>query len=104
MTISLVKTAVYWLNAFPSKNGISGNLSPANIVIGRANPDFNHNRIVFGSYAMVFTGTKNNMKARSVPAISLGPSNEWGRHFVCPYTRENDYMHTAGKNCQLMMK
>ena len=50
-------------------------------MIGRANPDFNHNIIVFGSYAMVFTGTKNNMKARSVPAISLGPSNEWGGHF-----------------------
>ena len=87
MVTSLVATATYWLNAFPSKTGVSTTLSPANIVLGRSNPDFNHNKIIFGSYALTYTGTTNNMKARSVPAIALGPSNEWGGYyFMSLYT------------------
>jgi hypothetical protein len=81
MTIRLIDTAIFWLNAFPSKNGVSDFLSPSSIVQGHNKPDFNHKTIVFGSYAMVFVGTQNNMKARSVPAIALGPSNEWGGHY-----------------------
>ena len=30
---------------------------------------------------MIYIGTKNNMKARSVPGIVLAPSNEWGGHY-----------------------
>jgi hypothetical protein len=87
MTIALVESAIYWLNSFPSDNGVSDTLSPANIVLGRPNIDFNHNKIVFGSYALVYAGTKNNMKSRSIPAIALNPSNEWGGHnFMSLYT------------------
>ena len=78
MTTSLVECATYWLNAFLSKNGITGNISPAGIVIGCSTPDYKHTNIIFGSYAIVHTGTHNNMKRRSVPGIALGPSNEWG--------------------------
>ena len=35
----------------------------------------------FGAYAMVYMGTKGNMKKRSVPAISLKASNEEGGYF-----------------------
>ena len=81
MLISLAEYAVYWSNAFPPSNGVSTTLSPANIVLGRQKPNLNHKYITFGSYALVFVGTKNNMKSRSVPAIALKPSNEWGGYF-----------------------
>ena len=81
MTTSLVDTSVYWLNSFPTATGVSTTLSPANIILGRQKPNYNTKRIAFGKYAMVYAGTKNNMKGRSVPAIALRPSNEWGGHF-----------------------
>ena len=87
MTKHLVDTAVYWLNSFPSENGISATLSPGNIVLGRSNADFSKPKIAFGTYAFVYTGTNNTMKSRSVPGIALGPSNEWGGHyFMSLYT------------------
>ena len=87
MTKHLVETAVYWLNSFPSENGISNTLSPGNIVLGRANADFSKPKVAFGTYALVYTGTTNTMKSRSVPSIALGPSNEWGGHyFMSLYT------------------
>ena len=101
MTTSLVECATYWLNAFLSKNGITGNISPAGIVIGCSTPDYKHTNIIFGSYAIVHTGTHNNMKRRSVPGIALGPSNEWGGgNSSCPCIPEKDYMLTTGPKCQ----
>jgi hypothetical protein len=89
MTRHLVETAVYWLNSFPSANGVSQTLSPANIVLGRPNTDFTKPKISFGSYAFVYTGTTNTMKSRSVPGIALGPSNESGGYFFMSlYTRK----------------
>ena len=52
------------------------------IVEGKVNPNFNHKHITFGSYAMVYTGTTNNMKIRSVTAIALNESNEHGGHYL----------------------
>ena len=81
MTIGLVIGAVRWLNAFPSENGVSRTMSPATIVQGLPKPNMKYNRIFFGSQAMVYVGTNNNMDARSVPAIALNPSNEHGGHY-----------------------
>ena len=78
MTISLAEYGTYWQNSFPSAKGVSNTLSPSFIVEGRRKPDFNHQHISFGAYALVYIGTKNNLKARSVPAIALRPSNDWG--------------------------
>ena len=77
---SFIACVVKWINAFPSKKIIPSTMSPAMIVEVKVNPKFNHKRITFGSYAMVYTGTKNNMKRRSVPAIALNESNEHGGH------------------------
>ena len=33
-------------------------------------------RIIFGTYEMVYVGTKNTMKIRSVPEITLKASNK----------------------------
>ena len=62
-------------------------MSPAMIVEGKGNSDFNHKRITFVSYYIVYTGTKNDMKRRSVSAITLNESNDHGGHyFMSIYT------------------
>jgi hypothetical protein len=81
MVIAMVECATLWLNAFPSSNGVSDTMSPSTIVQGKPNPDMNPKRIVHGSYAMVYIGTKNNMTCRSMPAIALNPSNMHGGHY-----------------------
>ena len=77
MMIELVEGVIWWINAFPSSNGVYHTISSEIIVIGKQNPDLNQNIIVFGSYSMVYTGTKDNMKINIVPAIALNESNEW---------------------------
>ena len=62
---------VKWPNAFPTKVGISKTIFPSMIVEGKPNTDFNQYRIVFGSYDLVYTGTRNYMNRRSIPSISL---------------------------------
>ena len=81
MTRQLVENVVHWLNAFPSKNGISKVLSPSTIVTGSPKPDFSKEKIAWGSYAMAYTQTSNNMQSRSIPAIALCESNERGGHY-----------------------
>jgi hypothetical protein len=81
MIISLVNVAVKWINAFPPTNGISKTMSPATIVQGLPKPNLKYKRIIYGSYALVYVGTKSDQSARSVPAIALNPSNEHGGHY-----------------------
>ena len=66
------------INMFPSKNGISSDLSPAAIILGSQNPDNNKLSITFGAYAQVYIGTTKITKQRMVGAISLRPENERG--------------------------
>ena len=81
MVQHLVSSRVSWLNRFPSKNGVSQSISPAGIVVGLPKPDMSINRIPFGSYAIAYTQTSNDMKTRGVPAIALSESNEKGGHY-----------------------
>ena len=52
------------LNLFPSKNVISDTIGPAMLVEGKQKLDFGKKRIEFGAYAMVYLGTKGNMKKK----------------------------------------
>ena len=81
MTLMLVEFVLYWVNAIPAADGFSKHTSPSTIVKGLPKPDFRHKHLAFGSYCMTYIGTKNNMKARSIPTISLAPSNQWGGHY-----------------------
>ena len=69
------------INNFPSKNGISTTLSPANIVLGRNKIDANNLTATFGRYYEVFCGTDNTNKERRISAICLRPSNEQGGYY-----------------------
>ena len=70
MTIPLVAYVVFWMNSFASRDGVSSNISPVSIVLGRQPPNAKYNFIAFGAYVMVYTKTQNNMKARMGPAIN----------------------------------
>ena len=83
MTQSLAHTVTQWLNAFPTSTGVVNDLSPANIIQGKLNPDFNRNRIHFGAYALVHSGTRNDMSSRATPCIALNESNVFdGQYFM----------------------
>ena len=75
MTRYLVQDMITCLNMFPSKNGISSNLSLAAIILGSPNPDYNKLKITFGAYAHVYIGTTNSTKQRMVGAIALRLAN-----------------------------
>jgi hypothetical protein len=74
--IELIYHVVLWLNAFPSKSGISESLLPRELVL-RHRLDFNkHCCAPFGSYCETHEepSPTNNMAPRSTPAIVLGPT------------------------------
>ena len=62
MIRSLVQDMITCLNMFPSKNGVSINLSPAAIILGSPNPDYNKLKIKFVAYAQVYIGSTNSKK------------------------------------------
>ena len=53
MVIALVEGLIWWLNVFPSSNGLSDMMSRATIVLGNHNTYINQKRITFGAYVMV---------------------------------------------------
>jgi hypothetical protein len=76
MLIELIYHVVLWLNAFPTKLGVSETLSPREIVM-RHKLDFTkHCRAQFGSYCKAHDEPvpMNMMVTRSTPAIVLGPT------------------------------
>ena len=75
MSISLVQDMITCLNIFPSNNGISSDLSPAAIILGSPNLDYNKLKIKFGEYAQVYIGTTNIKKQITVGAITLRLEN-----------------------------
>ena len=56
-------------------------MSPAIIIEGKPNPDMKKRRITFGLYALVFIGTNNSMKRKSIPAIALNKYNDHGKYY-----------------------
>ena len=78
MITGLLEHVELWLNAFPSNSAEIKNVSPATLVTGAPQPDFNRKRVPFRSCVMAYKGTRNDMSARSTPAIALRESNEFG--------------------------
>jgi hypothetical protein len=76
MLIEMVYFVVMWLNAFPSKSGISEDLSPREIVLRTRLTFDKHCRLPFGAYveAHDHPDITNDNRPRTTPAISLGPT------------------------------
>ena len=81
MVRSLVECIITMLNTFPPKHVISETLSTPTIVEGKPNLDLNTKIIHLGAYALVYSGTANNMKSRAVPVIDLRRSNSAGGYY-----------------------
>ena len=87
MIHALVMYILQHLNDFPADNGISSTISPSTIVDGFPKPDMKHKKICFGSYALIWIRTTNDMKRWAVPAIALHESNCKGAfYFMSLYT------------------
>ena len=61
MKISLVARIIHSRNHFTQKGGIGKRIRENKILLGKPNPYFNMKRILFGSYAMVYTVTKKTL-------------------------------------------
>ena len=75
--IEAVAYTTLWLNAFPSKEGVSTTYSPRNIVLGSALNQRLHCRMPFGAYAKVHNAPEPLNRTdvpRTTPAICLGPT------------------------------
>ena len=81
---------------FPSSNSIDDKYSPANIVDGSSNSDYNKKRLPFGAYAMVYFGTKNTMAQRAVPSIALYEASLHGYYFLTLDTGKKDTRKEMG--------
>jgi hypothetical protein len=74
MVIEMVKSSVFWLNAFPHFQGVSNTLSPQNINTGQI-VDFNrHCRHHFGEYVQTHEEHNNSMAPRTIGALALRPT------------------------------
>jgi hypothetical protein len=80
----LIGGSVFWLNAFPSDQGISNSMSPWTIMTGKAIDFVKHCKIMFGTYAQVHEEHDNSLLARTTGAIALRPTgnNQGGYYFM----------------------
>jgi len=74
---------VHYLNIFPSKFGVSTELSPETIITGFPPPYYNKLKIELGSYAHVFDAPSpsNTPISRTHGAIALGATGNPGGAF-----------------------
>ena len=87
MVIQLVKNAVFWLNSFPSKDGVSSRHSPRRIMVGYEISYTKHVKIPFGAYVQTHESHSNDMSQRTMGAICLGPTgNQQGGHWFLSLT------------------
>ena len=76
LLIGLVQFVTMWLNAFPSDTGISGRLSPCELIC-RQHLDANkHLEMLFGTYCKVHDEPvpTNSLILHTQPAIAMGPT------------------------------
>ena len=74
--VEAISFCVTWLNAFPTKTGVSKHYSPRTIMTGTTMDFLKHCTTPFGSYCQVFQDNQpsNTAKERTVAAICLGPT------------------------------
>ena len=73
LIIEMAKTAVFWLNAFPTAGGASQQMSPRTIVTGQQVDYKRHWQFQFGEYAQTHEEHNNSMNPRTIGAIALRP-------------------------------
>jgi hypothetical protein len=74
MVIEMAKYCVYWLNAFPSNDGISKTISPRTIITGQSVDYSRHCKFQFGEYVQTHEEHDNTMLRRTIGALALHPT------------------------------
>ena len=74
MLINMVYSSVFWLNAFPCKNGVSKQLSPRLIVTGNRIDYNKHCTLECGQYVQTHEQHDNSMVQRTTGAICMRPT------------------------------
>ena len=72
MTIRLVYTAIFWINAFPRKQGVSDTMSLRLIVNGR-HTNMKHAQYQFGQCFQMHEKSKNDNSERTLDKLYAGP-------------------------------
>ena len=74
MVVHLMITVLFYANAFDWLSGVSKILSSLTIVEGVVLDYELHFRVIFGEFVQTYEGTRNDMTARTVDALALGPN------------------------------
>jgi hypothetical protein len=84
MVIKMVYSSFFWLNSFPSANGISETLSPREIVLCQSLDYTRHCQLELGTYVQTHKQHDNGMRARTMGALALRPTGnaQGGHHFM----------------------
>ena len=82
---------IYWLNEFPSYHVLYDTLSMAEIVKGLPNPNYYIFTVDFGSYAQLYTGTKNTNKSRTIGVISIRSAGKHSGYYFMPLETGNQF-------------
>ena len=80
MLIHFTKNSVFWLNAFPARDGVSSKHSPRYIMTGQELSYAHHVQLEFGEYVQTHEEHNNEMIERTLGAICLGPT---GNPHIC---------------------
>ena len=102
MIRQLMRTVVFYINAFVWRKGVSQVLPPITIVEG-LKPNFKkHFHVIFGEYMMTYEGTTNGMDSRTTGAIALGPSTNIQGGIRCFSLTTGKILHRLRNDCTLM--
>jgi hypothetical protein len=74
MLKEMVTSCVFWLNMFPSHDGVSDTLSPRTLMTGYTLDYAKHCRLEFGSYVQTHEEHDNSMESCTTGAIALRPT------------------------------
>ncbi len=77
--IHLMHFVVMWLNNFPTRDGISMDYSPRELILRHRLSYKRHCRAPFGDYCETHEeiSPTNSMKSRAIPTICLGPTGNF---------------------------
>ena len=85
--VNVIKFGVFWINAFPVKNGCSEVLSPREVLTQMKISFLKHCQVPFRTYCEVHNDPSitNTIKARTHGDIAMGPTGNFqgSRNFFC---------------------
>jgi hypothetical protein len=96
MLIEMVYSSNFWLNSFPTDDGVTPVLSPRAIVVSLELNYAKHCQLEFGTYVQTHEEHNNSMASRTTGAIALHPTgNNQGSYYFYSLTTG----HRLNHNC-----